>query len=177
MNRERNSSLITHHSSRSEEHTSELQSPCNLVCRLLLEKKKTTTTCEDRVMLGHLMLIFGLPRAPAPHSAAVRQSEADFARGLRLQQHGAREDAPAVHDTKPKSLARTVAGSRDAYCAAVDNPAADYVPPAAHISQSSMDGAGDLFASASLGLSASFFFKKTGPPQDPLLSPPRASPE
>src|SRR5256885_9308310 len=27
--------------SRSEEHTSELQSPCNLVCRLLLEKKNT----------------------------------------------------------------------------------------------------------------------------------------
>src|SRR5256885_6965410 len=27
---------------RSEEHTSELQSPCNLVCRLLLEKKKRT---------------------------------------------------------------------------------------------------------------------------------------
>src|SRR5256885_5915651 len=29
---------------RSEEHTSELQSPCNLVCRLLLAKKKTPTT-------------------------------------------------------------------------------------------------------------------------------------
>src|SRR5256885_13125029 len=29
-------------SHRSEEHTSELQSPCNLVCRLLLEKKKFT---------------------------------------------------------------------------------------------------------------------------------------
>src|SRR5256885_2609957 len=28
---------------RSEEHTSELQSPCNLVCRLLLEKKKHVT--------------------------------------------------------------------------------------------------------------------------------------
>src|SRR2546426_8439369 len=28
---------------RSEEHTSELQSPCNLVCRLLLEKKKTVS--------------------------------------------------------------------------------------------------------------------------------------
>src|SRR5256885_3842802 len=27
---------------RSEEHTSEIQSPCNLVCRLLLEKKKKT---------------------------------------------------------------------------------------------------------------------------------------
>src|SRR2546426_6938242 len=29
-------------SQRSEEHTSELQSPCNLVCRLLLEKKKNS---------------------------------------------------------------------------------------------------------------------------------------
>src|SRR2546426_5350669 len=36
--------------SRSEEHTSELQSPCNLVCRLLLEKKKKahhTLHCID----------------------------------------------------------------------------------------------------------------------------------
>src|SRR5688500_7508992 len=32
---------------RSEEHTSELQSPCNLVCRLLLEKKKTTQTKKE----------------------------------------------------------------------------------------------------------------------------------
>src|SRR2546426_3554559 len=31
--------------SRSEEHTSELQSPCNLVCRLLLEKKKLNHRC------------------------------------------------------------------------------------------------------------------------------------
>src|SRR5256885_5506178 len=31
--------LSTGQPSRSEEHTSELQSPCNLVCRLLLEKK------------------------------------------------------------------------------------------------------------------------------------------
>src|SRR2546430_11983086 len=31
---------------RSEEHTSELQSQSNLVCRLLLEKKKTTHTCS-----------------------------------------------------------------------------------------------------------------------------------
>src|SRR5688500_19518838 len=30
----------TRRANRSEEHTSELQSPCNLVCRLLLEKKK-----------------------------------------------------------------------------------------------------------------------------------------
>src|SRR2546426_6909445 len=31
-------------SPRSEEHTSELQSPCNLVCRLLLEKKNNSST-------------------------------------------------------------------------------------------------------------------------------------
>src|SRR2546426_3742151 len=33
---------------RSEEHTSELQSPCNLVCRLLLEKKKKKN--KDRLL-------------------------------------------------------------------------------------------------------------------------------
>src|SRR2546426_9198065 len=33
---------------RSEEHTSELQSPCNLVCRLLLEKKKYYSNCAAR---------------------------------------------------------------------------------------------------------------------------------
>src|SRR2546426_8451995 len=32
---------------RSEEHTSELQSPCNLVCRLLLEKKKESESRSD----------------------------------------------------------------------------------------------------------------------------------
>src|SRR5256885_7274519 len=37
---------------RSEEHTSELQSPCNLVCRLLLEKKNMTNvpTKQDAAM-------------------------------------------------------------------------------------------------------------------------------
>src|SRR5256885_10085820 len=33
---------------RSEEHTSELQSPCNLVCRLLLEKKKTVIRLDTK---------------------------------------------------------------------------------------------------------------------------------
>src|SRR3989454_9013337 len=32
---------------RSEEHTSELQSPCNLVCRLLLEKKNNLASGQD----------------------------------------------------------------------------------------------------------------------------------
>src|ERR1039457_7603443 len=46
-----NLTVMSHHLettlSRSEEHTSELQSPCNLVCRLLLEKKKKKKTTED----------------------------------------------------------------------------------------------------------------------------------
>src|SRR2546426_8826733 len=36
---------------RSEEHTSELQSPCNLVCRLLLEKKKKKTKATQHFVL------------------------------------------------------------------------------------------------------------------------------
>src|SRR5256885_9930748 len=40
---------------RSEEHTSELQSPCNLVCRLLLEKKKN---CRGLALL--------IARSPSP---------------------------------------------------------------------------------------------------------------
>src|SRR5256885_4533884 len=35
---------------RSEEHTSELQSPCNLVCRLLLEKKNNASSCVGRTI-------------------------------------------------------------------------------------------------------------------------------
>src|SRR2546427_5032433 len=42
-------------SDRSEEHTSELQSQSNLVCRLLLEKKKNaeTTDLEDTAQIAH----------------------------------------------------------------------------------------------------------------------------
>src|SRR5256885_9103355 len=36
----RSTRTLAAYAHRSEEHTSELQSPCNLVCRLLLEKKK-----------------------------------------------------------------------------------------------------------------------------------------
>src|SRR2546430_17718077 len=40
---------------RSEEHTSELQSQSNLVCRLLLEKKKRNTSCRLRYNLSHIL--------------------------------------------------------------------------------------------------------------------------
>src|SRR5256885_2686867 len=49
---------------RSEEHTSELQSPCNLVCRLLLEKKKKirisalfTRSLSDSVPLTYTLMV------------------------------------------------------------------------------------------------------------------------
>src|SRR5256885_10281843 len=43
---------------RSEEHTSELQSPCNLVCRLLLEKKKKKFAEQAQTLQGRVYIIF-----------------------------------------------------------------------------------------------------------------------
>src|SRR5205807_4440299 len=51
--------------SRSEEHTSELQSPCNLVCRLLLEKKNKRTCPRPLRPLHRIHLLdYPLPLAP-----------------------------------------------------------------------------------------------------------------
>src|SRR5256885_6668699 len=46
---------------RSEEHTSELQSPCNLVCRLLLEKKKKITPRKPHVLMCSSSLLYLIP--------------------------------------------------------------------------------------------------------------------
>src|SRR5690348_17455664 len=48
-NRKLNGDNRQPNTSRSEEHTSELQSPVHLVCRLLLEKKKTERQSSDHV--------------------------------------------------------------------------------------------------------------------------------
>src|SRR2546430_9796397 len=66
---------------RSEEHTSELQSQSNLVCRLLLEKKKTT-------------------RAPASKLPALRQLL------TRLSLHAARPDWHASSEVSTPTLCR-----------------------------------------------------------------------
>src|SRR5256885_4086699 len=50
---------------RSEEHTSELQSPCNLVCRLLLEKKKKS------LAVALLIVSFASPESNPPRPASV----------------------------------------------------------------------------------------------------------
>src|SRR5256885_12841974 len=65
---------------RSEEHTSELQSPCNLVCRLLLEKKKhlnrTLIQAPDQPQARrfHLPLVNRRYDAPNPHPKSLSLS-------------------------------------------------------------------------------------------------------
>src|SRR5205807_4949944 len=52
-------------SCRSEEHTSELQSPCNLVCRLLLEKNKRIYPATLSTYLHHIQAIASATLGPA----------------------------------------------------------------------------------------------------------------
>src|SRR3989454_442860 len=56
---------------RSEEHTSELQSPCNLVCRLLLEKKQQLAIEESDIATGaRCAHAAGIPHSPTDHGLA-----------------------------------------------------------------------------------------------------------
>src|SRR5256885_10930538 len=54
---------------RSEEHTSELQSPCNLVCRLLLEKTRELVYLVRRLALSRAAVSPGRVQAPVRRSA------------------------------------------------------------------------------------------------------------
>src|SRR5688572_31114573 len=57
LHKERFSGLrVLFHESRSEEHTSELQSQSNLVCRLLLEKKKKKTQNNNTILTSYNIL-------------------------------------------------------------------------------------------------------------------------
>src|SRR5256885_9143341 len=64
---------------RSEEHTSELQSPCNLVCRLLLEKKNQFPSWRPRVLQS---TAFRLP-ARTPRTSMSVPTSAARSRSLR----------------------------------------------------------------------------------------------
>src|ERR1039457_3440533 len=57
---------------RSEEHTSELQSPCNLVCRLLLEKKKKKTNPETHTTSTARPPLHGVAHMAAPRGRQAR---------------------------------------------------------------------------------------------------------
>src|SRR5256885_11278110 len=73
-------------SARSEEHTSELQSPCNLVCRLLLEKKKQAVSLTG--LLGR-----AAERLHVEENRAVRKRVGSLPRARRPELE---ERAPAV---------------------------------------------------------------------------------
>src|SRR5256885_2533657 len=59
---------------RSEEHTSELQSPCNLVCRLLLEKKKMSSNSFRATSTYSITSPPPLPPPPTPSPTAPTPS-------------------------------------------------------------------------------------------------------
>src|SRR2546429_3178402 len=85
--------------SRSEEHTSELQSRLHLVCRLLLEKKKTTRPhasdypCTPVATRGNIRT----PRGKLPETARQR-STASSHHSISLAPHSARH---APHHPRP----------------------------------------------------------------------------
>src|SRR5438552_11411658 len=56
------------HPDRSEEHTSELQSPDHLVCRLLLEKKKKTNKRCQLPMYDRFATLSASPSISTPHN-------------------------------------------------------------------------------------------------------------
>src|SRR5256885_3142037 len=84
---------------RSEEHTSELQSPCNLVCRLLLEKKKTAVDCLDSAdALTDMAIAAGMPER-ASVFPALGQTTALHSAGAAMQRLAhAMMDRSARHD-------------------------------------------------------------------------------
>src|SRR6266581_440319 len=57
---------------RSEEHTSELQSPVQLVCRLLLEKKNTLTVRSDVYSLA--TVVYEMLTSEPPHTGSTPQA-------------------------------------------------------------------------------------------------------
>src|SRR5256885_12370567 len=81
--------------SRSEEHTSELQSPCNLVCRLLLEKKKTKLTPTHPSSMIFVQLS---PPHTTPFFSSTQLCHTFFLSDL--SSSTANHTLPILHDTR-----------------------------------------------------------------------------
>src|SRR5256885_3009969 len=77
---------------RSEEHTSELQSPCNLVCRLLLEKKKNTTASLLRLHPNHEPYRRDLPTLRVSAATSNTAPLRDVTRGVYTTQERIHRD-------------------------------------------------------------------------------------
>src|SRR5256885_3186782 len=69
---------------RSEEHTSELQSPCNLVCRLLLEKKKKRARhmSETRDTAAEILRVLSAPSVRDQQGQVARHLDAPRSSGV-----------------------------------------------------------------------------------------------
>src|SRR5256885_13092752 len=61
---------------RSEEHTSELQSPCNLVCRLLLEKKKALHELSQKSGMLRQEMVWQILHSPVTYQVHRTRHEA-----------------------------------------------------------------------------------------------------
>src|SRR5450631_1905611 len=100
---------------RSEEHTSELQSHVNIVCRLLLEKKNTggeilhntrrswhdPAACQHRDPIKICLFFFMIRRPPRstlfPYTTLFRSRETLERRGRHVDVHGCARDELVVH--------------------------------------------------------------------------------
>src|SRR5256885_6892233 len=83
---------------RSEEHTPELQSPCNLVCRRLLEKKNTMPKPHP---LRAPAVLRATPRPCRPPGPSPRTSSARIGRPLSSAGYPPRASAPVLSSGSP----------------------------------------------------------------------------
>src|SRR5256886_5365818 len=81
---------------RSEEHTSELQSQSNLVCRLLLEKKKDRLDCDDAALAREVVRAARVIAAAAPAALGALQRVDGRAGGVDRQVTRAADRSVAV---------------------------------------------------------------------------------
>src|SRR5256885_7703301 len=87
------------HSALSEEHTSELQSPCNLVCRLLLEKKKKLIQRSARSSARHDVQVGTPPLlSPCPSRHSTLTAPANCPSASLEHTCAYRHLTPRVHD-------------------------------------------------------------------------------
>src|SRR5256885_2815688 len=69
---------------RSEEHTSELQSPCNLVCRLLLEKKNRAPSRKTSAVMAEVVVLPCMPQMMIPRFPCMIAASASARRAVRV---------------------------------------------------------------------------------------------
>src|SRR5256885_2020616 len=91
---------------RSEEHTSELQSPCNLVCRLLLEKKKNTILLSISIsspFFPHKSAFY-----PPPHTYAIAAPDSTHCYTPSITSHIPQPPYYAVYKDTPTRIAPNI---------------------------------------------------------------------